>query len=90
MPYFNFPDSFGINDIATDGNGNWVAAWRKQVYTGSYYRGVAEAFVIARSSDNGRTWIVPEIEWYGDYWGTKIQTDEKGHWVMSFLLIFLR
>jgi hypothetical protein len=74
-------------DIATDGNGNWVAVWSSgEDLDGAL--GTDTDILVARSTDNGATWTDPELlnlhgtmDARGDY-EPRIVTDRAGRWIV--------
>ena len=65
-------------DLATDGHGNWLAAWEE--------RGV---FKVSRSTDNGATWTDPEStpippSWLVDNPFPDLATDGQGEWIITW------
>ncbi|MEX2490898.1 MAG: putative Ig domain-containing protein, partial [Nitrospirales bacterium] len=76
-------------DVATDGNGNWIAVWQsKHNVNGSI--GSDRDILFARSSDNGDTWTAAALlnpdgasDSENDY-DPKIATDGNGTWVVAW------
>lgn len=62
-------------DLATDGNGNWVAVW---------YVSDTGILTVARSTDNGETWTDPAAlsPLNGTDEAPQIATDGEGNWVV--------
>lgn len=72
--------------VATDGNGNWVAVWESEDDLGGTV-GADFDILAARSTDNGATWTVPVIvnnnaisDWGNDF-NPSVTTDGNGNWV---------
>ncbi len=71
--------------IATDGGGNWVAAWEATGTSGGL--GFDRDILTARSTDGGITWTAPAaLNAYagsdsGDDWLPQIVTDNVGTWL---------
>lgn len=83
--------NFGVDDevpqIATDGWGNWVAAWTSSNDLGGTIGGDPD-IMVARSTDNGATWTDPmplnnnaATDSGGDF-DSRLATDGAGNWVV--------
>jgi len=72
--------------IATDGAGNWVAAWCSEDSLGGVI-GIDWDILVSRSTDNGRTWSSPAplnanaATDIGGDWAPQLATDGAGNWV---------
>jgi len=73
--------------IATDRQGNWLAAWTSNDTLGGTI-GIDSDILCARSSDNGMTWTDPTpinttaATDTGDDFGPRIATDRQGAWLV--------
>ncbi|UCC29985.1 MAG: exo-alpha-sialidase [Phycisphaerales bacterium] len=74
-------------DLATDGTGNWVAAWIvRDPAEGPYYDD--EDIFFSFSMDNGHTWSDPvalntnAVDDLGDDWFPQVATDHHGNWIV--------
>jgi hypothetical protein len=76
-----------LADLATDGQGNWVAVWQSSDTLGDTVNGDNDIFV-ARSSNNGMTWSPAaalnsfaaedptQVDWF-----PSVATDGQGNWL---------
>jgi hypothetical protein len=74
------------SQVATDGAGNWVAAWWSNDTLGGTI-GTDFDILVARSTNNGATWTAPAAlntnaatDSGGDYY-PQVTTDGAGHWL---------
>lgn len=78
-----YPSADSSPRLTTDGSGNWIIAW---FYDAG---GFVPRDAIARSSDNGASWVSPptrllpdanHYEW--SFWDPCVATDRAGNWLM--------
>ncbi len=73
-------------DLASDGQGRWLAAWSSGASKGSSY-GPDRDILIARSDDQGATWSDPAplnsnaASDHNSDWTPALATDGRGNWI---------
>lgn len=77
-------------DLATDGNGTWIAAWSSTEDIGGSL-GTDRDVLVSRSTDNGVTWSIPipvnsdaTTDPGEDFW-VSIVTDRSGNWLVAWV-----
>ncbi len=77
-------------DVATDGNGTWIAVWSSTEDIGGSL-GADRDVLVSRSTDNGVTWSIPipvNSDAVGDpgedFW-VSIVTDRTDHWLVAWV-----
>ncbi|HUU83894.1 MAG TPA: sialidase family protein [Phycisphaerae bacterium] len=74
-------------NLATDGQGDWVAVWASRDTSGGVYGDDMDIFV-ARSTDNGSSWSAPAVvdaaALTDDLYDSSpaVYTDGSGHWLV--------
>ena len=77
------------SQVATDGQGHWVAVWQSEEDLGGVAGTDADIFV-ARSANNGASWTAPATlnsnasTDSGDDFDPAIATDSMGNWVVAW------